>query len=81
MQILGFTGVGLITICTLPQLIKIIRTRKVRDISILFWVLRTVGACFQLVYAVSIKDTIFCAGAAMTFGLSFITLFLVWRLK
>lgn len=82
MQILGFIGVALVVICSLPQLIKIIRTRKVRDISLPFWILMTVGLLCQLPYAFfSTKDPVYCAGVSLFFCFSLITLLFVWRFK
>ena len=71
----------MVVICTLPQLIKIIRTRQVRDISLPFWILMTAGLLFQLPYAASIKDPVYCTGVALSFCFSLITLLFVWRLK
>lgn len=81
MQTLGFIGVALVVICSLPQLIKIIRTRQVRDISLPFWILMTVGLLFQLPYAFSIKDPVWCAGVSLFFCFSLVTLLFVWRFK
>ena len=71
----------MVAICTLPQLIKIIRTRRVRDISLPFWIFLTMGLLFQLPYALSIKDPVYGTGVSVSFCLSLITLLFVWRLR
>jgi len=81
MQILGFIGVALIVLCILPQLIKIIRTHQVRDISLPFWILMVAGLLFQLPHALSTKDPVYVTGIALSFCLSIITLLFVWKFK
>jgi len=53
-QILGWISVIILTTCALPQLIKIIRTKQTRDISILMWWAYLIGHIFAIGYAVSI---------------------------
>jgi len=81
MQILGFMGVALIVLCILPQVIKILRTRQVRDIRLPFWILMVAGLLFQLPQALGTKDPGYITGIVLSFSLSLITLLFVWKFK
>jgi MtN3 and saliva related transmembrane protein len=57
----GTTLIGLIAaLCTtasfLPQVIKTLRSKKTKDISLLMYAILTTGIFFWLVYGVLLKD-------------------------
>ena len=55
-QALGWISMITLTTCALPQLIRIIRTKQTRDISILMWWTYFIGHLFALGYAISIWE-------------------------
>jgi len=54
--IIGVIAVILTSISFLPQSIKTIRTKQVRDLSFFMYLILTVGAILWLVYGFSIKS-------------------------
>ena len=59
MTLIGWLGVVFITCCSIPQLIKIKRTKKSRDVSVVTYILLVLGIACYLVYAIYIKDVVF----------------------
>ena len=55
----GITGLALIQICYLPQLIRIIQTRQVEGISPLMYVSLVIGLTCYLIYSIKIKDWVY----------------------
>lgn len=69
LQLLGFTGNILLIIGYLPQIIKILRTKKASDISISTWICYFLGDALALIYAISTNDTVFIVlFSVFTFG-------------
>ncbi len=55
-QIIGFSAAFFTTIAYLPQAIKVHRTKKTRDISLLWIVTITMGITLWLLYGYFIND-------------------------
>ena len=58
-DLIGWAGVAFVTTCSIPQLIKIIRTGRSRDVSAATYLLLVVGMFCYLIYAIHIEDTVF----------------------
>lgn len=56
MEIFGWIGMILVSIQFLPQLMKLIKTKKAKDVSLLMIVLTISGALSWILYAIFIKD-------------------------
>lgn len=71
---IGIIGNALLILAYLPQFIKIIKTKKAEDISILMWAMYGVGDIFLLIYSLSIGDKI---TSALFIGFSLANLLLI----
>ena len=52
LDVIGTIAGGLTTVAFVPQVVKTLRTRQTRDISLAMWVLFTTGVAMWLVYGV-----------------------------
>lgn len=71
----GTTLIGLIAaLCTtasfLPQVIKTLRSKKTKDISLLMYAILTTGIFFWLVYGILLKDFPLILANVISFSLS-----------
>lgn len=55
-EILGYIAGTLTTLCLLPQLVQLIRTKKSNDISISTFMILLIGQIFWIIYGVFMKD-------------------------
>ena len=55
-ELLGFVAAGLSAISFLPQIIKISRSRSVKDISIGMYIIYTFSVILWLIYGIIIKS-------------------------
>ncbi len=55
--LLGWGATILFTICYIPQIIKMEKTKKVEDISFLFFFIQFIANMIALVYAIMINQT------------------------
>ncbi|HDK42198.1 MAG TPA: hypothetical protein ENG87_02360 [Candidatus Pacearchaeota archaeon] len=67
--LLGLTAALLTTISSFPQAIKIIKTKKTEDISLLMYIILTIGVFLWLVYGIIIKDIPIISANVITFGI------------
>ncbi|HMU09220.1 MAG TPA: SemiSWEET transporter [Ferruginibacter sp.] len=56
-EILGLAAGTITSITFLPQVIRIWKTRSVKDISMLMMILLVLGTCCWLTYGLLMKDT------------------------
>jgi MtN3 and saliva related transmembrane protein len=79
--ILGLIAAGFTTVCLLPQLLKVYRTKSTRDISITMFGLYCGGVFLWLIYGLYRQDTaiIIANSLALTQGLIIIALKLKYR--
>ena len=61
-ETIGVIGIAVICIAGLPQLVKIIKTKSVEDLSLPFFIMILVGASLLLVYSIYINDLIYIVG-------------------
>ncbi len=55
-MIIGLMAAFSTTISTIPQTIKVIKTRHTRDISLGMFVILTIGMCLWLIYGILLHD-------------------------
>ena len=60
---LGYTAVVLGAISTIPQIYQIVKTKKVRDINFLFFVLRCTASFLYILYGALKPDYVMMASA------------------
>lgn len=63
----------------LPQIIKLIRTKKSEDISICTWIIWVVSSLSYLVYSFLDGDFMLIVSSALEFGMSIIILVLTLK--
>ena len=80
-EILGLIAGAIIITASAPQLIKIIKTKKTRDISLLFITITLSGLFLWLIYGLLIDSLALIISNAITFSLWFIMLLLKLKYK
>ena len=65
-EIIGLIGMIIICIAGLPQLMKTIKTKSVKDLSLSFFIMILVGAILLLIYSFYIDDLIYIVGNFLT---------------
>ena len=60
---LGYTAVVLGAISTIPQIYQIVKTKKVRDINFLFFVLRCTASFLYIIYGAFKTDYVMMSSA------------------
>lgn len=61
LNIIGALGNILVLVSYLPQIHKILKTKKSEDISLSMWGLYVVGDILLLIYSIATGDTVFTA--------------------
>ena len=64
--VMGLVAAILTTISSLPQAIKIIKTKKTRDISLLMYIILTIGVFLWLVYGIMDYDLLIIFANSIT---------------
>lgn len=59
MQIIGIIGNALLALAYVPQILKLVKTKKGEDLSLLMWINYLVGDILLAAYAYYTKDMIF----------------------
>ena len=55
-EIIGFIAAFCTTVSFIPQIIKLIKTKQVRDISLFMYIVLLIGILLWLIYGIFIKD-------------------------
>ena len=76
-NIIGYVAVFIGSIAPISQLYQVIKTKKVRDLSPLFYILRVVSEILYVLYGFLITDYVMVASAAIPGILEFI-IFIYW---
>lgn len=80
-KILGLIGILIISFSGIPQLIKVVKTHSVNDLSLVFFTMLLVGMILLLIYSFSIENTVYIVGniisLIMTIGI--IICILKWK--
>jgi MtN3 and saliva related transmembrane protein len=78
-ELIGYIAATLTTISFLPQLIRVVRLRSARDISLGMFLIFTTGTFFWLIYGVLARSAPVWIANAITFALSLSILVLKLR--
>ena len=74
--LIGLLGATCTTISFLPQVIKILKTKKAKDISLSMYIILMTGLFLWLVYGLAIKDLPIIIANMTTFSLAAVVLIL-----
>lgn len=69
-EIIGITAGTLTTISFIPQLLKVVKTKSARDISLLMFVIFTTGILLWLVYGIITRSIAIILANAFTFSIA-----------
>lgn len=77
----GLLGVLIVSLSGIPQLVKIMKTKSVQDLSLPFFLLLVTGVVLLTVYTVAIGNLIYTVGNALTLVVTLIIIgaILAWR--
>jgi MtN3 and saliva related transmembrane protein len=78
-MITGITAAICTTISIIPQVLKIIKLKETKDISLIMYIILTTGVFLWIMYGISIKDPIIITANTITFILS--STILVYKIK
>jgi len=77
--LLGYVAATCTTLAFVPQLVRIVRTRSTRDISLGMFVVITTGVLLWMIYGLLIHDRPVIIANAVTFALTLAILVLKLR--
>jgi len=77
--LLGFLGAVLTTACFVPQVIKIIRSKQTKDISLLMYIALVTGFSLWLAYGIILKNGPLVL--ANSFSLTFALIILITKIR
>lgn len=80
-NIVGLLAATLTTISFLPQVIKIVKTKHTKDISLLMYIIFTAGVLLWLFYGILLKEPPIIIGNGITLILVMIVLIFKIRYK
>jgi MtN3 and saliva related transmembrane protein len=78
-NITGLVAAALTTISFLPQVIKIIKTKHTKDISLLMYIVFTTGILLWLFYGILLKEMPIIIGNGIT--LVFVIIVLIFKIR
>lgn len=78
-NITGLVAAALTTVSFLPQVIKILKTRHTKDISLLMYIVFTTGVLLWLIYGILLKEMPIIIGNGIT--LIFVIIVLVFKIR
>ena len=79
--LIGLVGAALTTFAFLPQMIKVIRYKQTRDISLAMYIVMVCGASFWLVYGFMISSIPIIFANIVSFIFTFVILILKIKYK
>ncbi len=80
-QYIGFVAAALTTFAGIPQLVRLIKLKESRDISVWTACMMAVGVVLWFVYGIAIKDPPVIAANAVSLALWAATLYLIIRYR
>jgi len=76
MEIFGWLGMLVVSLQFLPQLFKVIKTKKAEDVSLMMILLLCIGAIFWIIHGVIVNDlSVFTTNAFLLMVGSFLLYF------
>lgn len=80
-KVIGLTAACLTMFSFIPQIIKVIKTKSAKDVSLITLLQLTTGVTLWVVYGLYLKDPIIIAANAITLASLLILLWLYWKFK
>ena len=82
-KILGYSAIVLAAFASIPQLVQIIKTKKVRDLNPIFFCMECIASLMYIIYGLLSNDYIMMGSAIMPFTsqLIIIILYLCYKDK
>jgi MtN3 and saliva related transmembrane protein len=77
--IIGGLAAGITTFAFVPQIIKIVKTRSVKDVSLITLLLFGLGVSLWIAYGVHLKDPIIITANSISLTTVLIMVFLFFR--
>lgn len=79
--LIGFLAAACTTVAYLPQAIKVIRTRHTKDLSLIMYIVVTIGLLLWFIYGVFITDwpMILANGVTMLFTFTILVMKLKYK--
>lgn len=74
LPIIGFLAAIFTTVSYLPQVIKTLKTKETKDISMLMYIILSAGLCLWFVYGILLNDIPIIVANGITFVLASIVL-------
>ena len=81
MEAVGWLAFALIQTFYIPQLLKLIRTKKVEGIAFPSWLILWLSLLLYLIYSIGVRDPVFIAGNSAGLIQTSITLLLILRYR
>lgn len=78
--VIGTIAATLTTVCFIPQVVKVLRERDAKAISLPMYALFTLGLCFWLAYGVMLHSWPIIIANVITLGLALVILVMKIRL-
>jgi len=78
-SIIGFIAASLTTLAAIPQVIKVVKTKKTTDLSLSMYIIMTSGVFLWFVYGVLISDYPLIIANFVTFIL--VSVILIYKIK
>jgi MtN3 and saliva related transmembrane protein len=80
-EIIGYTAIGISTFASIPQLIQIIKTKRVRDLNPYFFTLDCIACIMYIIYGILDKNYIIMSSSIMPFINRLIIIILYYNYK
>jgi len=80
-ECIGFTAAALTTFSFLPQIYQILKTRSVKDVSLLMLLQLSLGVLLWIVYGVHLKNIVIISANSVTLSSLVILLVVYYRFK
>ncbi len=74
-EIIGYIAASLTTLSFLPQAIKVIKTRDTKSISLIMYVLFSIGVAMWLAYGILLNNLPILIANAVTLALALVILY------
>ncbi len=75
-KILGYSAIVLAACASIPQLYQIIKTKKVRDLNPIYFIIESIASLMYIIYGILINDYIMMGSAIVPFISQFTILIL-----
>ncbi|MDI6759172.1 MAG: SemiSWEET transporter [Candidatus Omnitrophota bacterium] len=79
--VIGFSAASLTMFAFIPQILKVLKTKSAKDVSIITLLQLSVGVCLWIAYGIHLKDAIIIIANSVTLATLIILLVMAQLLK